>query len=251
MSYDHATSPADDTVLRDTERADLGVLSGPQAPRGRSRRPIAFAAVALALGIGMAYVISRQGWATTARQVHGVAEAVKTTTAAVRDNSADAATTAKAKTALALSKRLSGSELNVDTTNAVATLTGRVPTTEAREAAGQIVADTSGVRDVRNLLTVDPSMMRPEQVRERLARRVNDLEMQTALFEALQDCPELVGAKVRVRVADGAVTLDGTITSEAQKARAEEVVRTFPGVQSLTDRLSDARATAPPTGPRI
>jgi hyperosmotically inducible protein len=243
MPHDPFTSPVDDTFVRNGEDPER------QAPHGHSLRPIALAAVALALGTGIVYLISRQGWAVTARQVYGVAEAVKTTTAAVRDTSADAATTAKARAALALSKRLSGSEFNVDTTNAVATLTGRVPTLEAKEAAGQIVADTSGVRDVRNLLTVDPSMMRPEQVRERLARRVNDLEMQTALFEALQDCPELGGAKVRVRVADGAVTLDGTVTSEAQKTRAEEVVRTFPGVERLSDRLSVG--TAPPTGPSV
>jgi osmotically-inducible protein OsmY len=192
--------------------------------------------VALALGVGLMYLISRQGWAVTARQVHGVAEAVKATSVAVRDTSADAATTAKAKAALALSKRISGSEVNVDTTNAVATLTGRVPTPEAREVAGQIVADTSSVQDVRNLLVVDPSM-RPEQERERLVRRVNDLETQTALSEALQDRPELNGAKVRVRVADGGVTLDGTVASEAQKALAEQLARTFPGVQRLNNRL--------------
>jgi hyperosmotically inducible protein len=243
MPDDRLTSPVDDTFVRNGDESERRAL------HSHSRRPIALAAVMLVLGTGVVYLISREGWAGTARRVYGVAEAVKTTTAAVRDTSADAATTAKARAALALSKRLSGSEFNVDTTDAVATLTGRVPTPEAREAAGQIVADTSGVRDVRNLLTVDPSMMRPEEVRERLARRVNDLEIQTALFEALQDCPELGGARVKVRVADGAVTLDGTVTSEAQKSRAEEVVRAFPGVQRLSDRLSDVITAAPPTDP--
>jgi osmotically-inducible protein OsmY len=158
------------------------------------------------------------------------------TTAAVRDTSADAATTAKAKAALALSKRVSALEVNVDTTNAIVTLSGRVPTPEAKELAGQIVADTSGVRDVRNLLTVDVNM-RPEQERERLARRVTDLETQTALSEALQESRELDGAKVKVRVVDGAVTLEGTVASGAQKAQAEELVPTFQSVQRLSNRL--------------
>ena len=84
------------------------------------------------------------------------------------------------------------------------------------------------------MLTIDPSV-RPE--RERLARRVNDLETQTALSEALQFSPELDGAKVKVRVADGAVTLDGTVASQLQKAHAEALARAFPGVQLVTNRL--------------
>lgn len=206
----------------------------PQARRHLSRPRLALGLVSLALVVGLGYLVLRQGWSVAASDVYGIAEAVKDTTAAVRDSSADAATTAKAKTALALSKRVSAFDVNVDTVNATVTLTGRVPSPESKDVAGLIVADTSGVREVRNLLTIDPSV-RPE--RERLARRVNDLETQMALSQALQDSPELDGAKVRVRVADGAVTLDGTVASEPQKLHAEAVARAFPGVQLVTNRL--------------
>jgi osmotically-inducible protein OsmY len=221
------------------------IVGDPVAPeettlRGRRsrivRRNAALGVMVLALVVVLGYLISRQGWTITASQAHGVAEAVKDTTAAVRGTSTDAATTAKAKAALALSKRVSALDVNVDTTNGVTTLTGKVPTLEGKELAGQIVADTSGVREMRNLLTVDPTM-RPEQERERLARRVNDLETQIALSEALQDTPELVGARLKVRVVDGVASLDGGVTSEAQKVRAEELARTFPGVQRLSSNL--------------
>lgn len=206
--------------------------------RGRlSGRHVALGAVALAVAAGLLYLVSSQGWAVTASEVYGLAETVKDTTVAVRDTSTDAATTAKAKAALALSKRVSALDVNVDTTNATVTLTGKVPTLEAKELAGQIVVDTSGVRELRNLLTVDPGM-RPGQERERLARRVHDLEMQTALSEALRDSPELDGAKITVRVTNGTVTWAGTVTSEAQKVRAQELARTFPGVQRLKGELS-------------
>jgi len=203
--------------------------------RHRSRNAI-LALFALGLMIGFGLVISRQGWATTASQVHGVAEVVRDTGIAVKETSSDAATTAKAKTALALSKRVSALDVNVDTTNAVATLTGKVPTPDAKDIAGTIVADTSGVRDVRNLLTVDPNM-RPKEESARLARRVADLETQTALSEALNDSADLDGARVRVRVVDGVATLDGVVRSEAQKDRAGELARTFPGVERLSNRL--------------
>jgi hyperosmotically inducible periplasmic protein len=194
------------------------------------------AAATLALAIAVGYIISKQGWTQTANQVYAVAEAVKDTTVAVRDTSADAAITGKAKTALALSKRVSSYEINVDTTNAVVTLTGRVQTADARDLAGQIVADTTGVKSVRNLLRVDPSL-RPEEERERLSGRVNDLERQIALSNAFQDAPEFDGAKVKVRVIDGTVILDGTVTSDSQRARAEDLARSFPGVHQLVNKL--------------
>lgn len=214
-----------------------GTTSVPKA-RGRlSGQHVALGAVALTVVAGLLYLIASQGWTVTANEVYGLAETVKDTTVAVRDTSTDAATTAKAKAALALSKRVSAIDVNVDTTNAMVTLTGKVPTLETKELAGQIVVDTAGVRELRNLLTVDPNM-RPEQERERLARRVRDLEMQTALSEALRDSPELDGAKVTVRVADGAVALTGTFTSDAQELRARELARAFPGVQRLKGELN-------------
>jgi osmotically-inducible protein OsmY len=205
-------------------------------PRRARGRRIVPGAVLILLVAGAGYLIAHQGWAATASQVHGVAEAVRDTGAAVKETSADAATTAKARTALALSKRTSAFDVDVDTTNAVVTLTGKVPALEAKEIAGQIVADTSGVRDVRNLLAVDPSL-RPEEERQRLTRRVADLETQTGLSEALGDSPDLDGAKVKVRVVDGAATLDGVVQSDTQRERAGEIARIFPGVQQVINRL--------------
>jgi osmotically-inducible protein OsmY len=63
----------------------------------------------------------------------------------------------KVKTALALSKRVPALDVSVETDHSVTTLTGRVPSLETRDIAGEIAADTAGVREVRNLLTVEPS----------------------------------------------------------------------------------------------
>jgi len=104
---------------------------------------------------GLGSVVYRQGWSTTSAQVHDVAAAVKETTDAVRETSANVTTTAKVKTALALSKRASAFDIKVDTENGVATLTGNVPSLQVKELAGEIAWDTSGVREVRNLLAVD------------------------------------------------------------------------------------------------
>jgi osmotically-inducible protein OsmY len=123
----------------------------------RYAAPLAVGVVLLLTIAGLGYLVYRQGWSTTSAQVHGVAAAVRETTDAVRETSADAAVTAKVKAALALSKRVSAFDVRVESRNAVVILTGNVPSQEAMEFAGEIAGDTSGVREVRNLLTVDPA----------------------------------------------------------------------------------------------
>ena len=197
---------------------------------------VALGALMLALIAGLGYLTFRQGWFATAGQVWGVAAAVRETTEGVRNTSADAATTGKVKAALALSKNVSALDIRVDTYNGVTTLTGKVPSPENRELAGQIAVDTSGVRDVRNLLNVDPAI-RPDQGRQYLTQRVEELERQTAIAEALQATPEMEGAKVKVRVVGDLVALEGTVVSDAQRYCAERVARSFTGVRGIDNHL--------------
>ena len=204
--------------------------------RQRHIAPLVAGVLLLLVIVGFGYLVYRQGWSTTSAQVRGVAVAVRETTNAVRETSADMAVTAKVKAALALSKRVPALEINVDTQNAVATLTGKVPSLQVRDLAGEIAGDTSGVREVRNLLTVDPAA-RPDRDGERLARRVEELEQQTAIAEALQEHPEMEGSKIKVRVAAGVVLLDGTVVSSEQKWRAEQIASSLSGARVVRNNL--------------
>ena len=204
--------------------------------RHRQFAPLVAGALLLLVIVGFGYLVYRQGWSTTSAQVRGVAVAVRETTNAVRETSADVTVTAKVKAALALSKRVPALEINVDTQNAVATLTGKVPSVQVRDLAGEIAGDTSGVREVRNLLTVDPAAW-PDRESERLALRVEELEQQTAIAEALQEHPEMEGSKIRVRVAAGVVLLDGTVVSSEQKWRAEQIASSLAGARVVRNNL--------------
>jgi osmotically-inducible protein OsmY len=204
--------------------------------RHRHIAPVVAGALLLLVIVGFSYLVYRQGWSTTSAQVRGVAVAVRETTNAVRETSADVAVTAKVKAALALSKRVPALEINVDTQNAVATLTGKVPSLQVRDLAGEIAGDTSGVREVRNLLTVDPAA-RPDRERERLALRVEELEQQTAIAEALHEHPEMEGSQIKVRVAAGVVLLDGTVVSSEQKWRAEQIASSLAGARVVRNNL--------------
>jgi uncharacterized protein YjeT (DUF2065 family) len=107
---------------------------------------LALAACLVLVLAGLGYLISRQGWSATAAQAHEVAAAVRRTTTVVRETSTDAATTAKVKTALALSKRASAFDVSVDTKEAITSLTGTVPSFADREHIGQIAAHLGGSR---------------------------------------------------------------------------------------------------------
>ncbi len=66
----------------------------------------------------------------------------------------DAAITAKVKTAIMAEPGLKATEINVDTKDAVVTLTGTVPSAPLKDRAKEIATSVSGVRSVQdNLVT--------------------------------------------------------------------------------------------------
>jgi hyperosmotically inducible periplasmic protein len=70
----------------------------------------------------------------------------------VSDSAADLAITAKVKTALAADGELSALGINVDTSNAVVSLKGPAPNTQAAERASVLAKAVDGVTDVNNML---------------------------------------------------------------------------------------------------
>ena len=129
------------------------------APSAARRAAGAMAVLVLVMVTGLGYLLWHPSASSATEQAQRVADAMKTTTVAIRDTSADTATTVKVKAALALSKRVTASDVSVETRHAVTTLTGIVPSPDAREVAGQIAADTAGVREVRNFLTIEPPLV--------------------------------------------------------------------------------------------
>ena len=68
----------------------------------------------------------------------------------------DSTITTKVKSELLADKRVSGLAISVDTFEGEVTLTGAVDTLEQKEAATEIAKNVAGVRDVKNLLKVQP-----------------------------------------------------------------------------------------------
>lgn len=77
-------------------------------------------------------------------------EEKKTATVAIHD----AAITVQVKTALAVKRGVSATEINVDTDQGVVTLRGQVETQAERHLAAMVAHNVDGVKDVVNDITV-------------------------------------------------------------------------------------------------
>jgi hyperosmotically inducible protein len=72
-----------------------------------------------------------------------------------KDALSDGSLTAKIKAKMALDDTVKASDLNIDTSNGIVTVTGKVRTKAERDRALQLARETNGVRQVIDRLTVE------------------------------------------------------------------------------------------------
>ena len=151
----------------------------------------------------------------------------------------DATITGMIKTRLAADGRVKASEINVDTTNGVVTLTGNVDGQEARDAAIKLARDTSGVSEVKDMISVRSgaaSGEAPDPGRT-LGERVDDAGITVRVKARLLDDPLVKGLKIDVDTRDTVVFLTGSVGSEAERKQAIEIARTTEGVTNVQANL--------------
>jgi hyperosmotically inducible protein len=163
----------------------------------------------------------------------------------VKESTQDATTTSRVRTALLLSKNVSPFDIKVDTSQAVVTLDGQVPSEQIKTVAGAITLDTSGVKEVRNNLSINPSTARNPET-EGLSARVADLEIKTLVGEGLSQNADLAEKHISTDVKNRMVILSGAVDTGAQKNQAEHIAWQVTGVQGVTDNLSAANAQTNP-----
>src|SRR5882724_4322938 len=201
-------------------------------------RKLIAAVIVLIIVAGAGYYIYTHGWKKP--------ESFR----ALFSSSGDPDTSRKVKTALGLSKRLARFDINVTTSDGVATLTGQVPSEDIKSLAGEIARDTAGVKDVKNEISVDPAAQPSTE-----SVHVEDLEIRVAILEALAHSRELGGKSIDVKVENRSVTLSGSVETPTQRNGAEQIARAVDGVAGVTNNLVVANpqaaseppaATAPP-----
>lgn len=163
----------------------------------------------------------------------------------LRETSEDALTTAKVKTALAVSRTVSASDIDVDARRGTVTLNGAVPSADVEAAALAIARDTSGVVEVVDRLAIGAGPT-PCTDTEDLENRLADAELKALVYEALLRAEPSKAEGIDVLVQDRVVTLAGTTTDELAAKRTAEIAGSVQGVKSVRSDLNVTRPAAVP-----
>jgi len=149
--------------------------------------------------------------------------------------STDAVITGTIKTKLAADQQVSASDINVDTTNGVVTLTGHVDSEEARNRALQLAKETSGVREVKNMISarVGPATGDAPNPDVTLGERIDDAGITMRVKARFMEDPVVKAYRIDVDTKEGVVFLTGSIAGEAERNQAIELARTTKGVKDV------------------
>ena len=148
----------------------------------------------------------------------------------------DPGITTAVKTKLAADDTVKAYKIDVDTKDGKVTLTGTVDTAEAKTRAVDVARATKGVIDVDDQLAVTPAAP-PPVATSGVTEPLTDAAITAGVKAALLADPLVSGLKVNVDTDKAVVTLKGTVTSDDEKARAEEVAKNTNGVSSVVNNL--------------
>ena len=139
--------------------------------------------------------------------------------------------TAKTKIALAADGRVKGRQIEVETTQGVVMLRGKVDSDAAKHAAGDITKMLDGVKTVKNDLEVVAPSKR-EAVEEK------DEAVTARVKEHLAKDAYLKKAEIEVQTNAGVVSLTGEVKDIMTSANASWTAWFVPGVKSVKNDLA-------------
>jgi len=150
----------------------------------------------------------------------------------------DPGITTAVKTKLAADSTVKAYLINVDTKDGVVTLAGNVDTDAAKGRAVELARATTGVRDVRDELTVTPPAAATSGVGEPgVSAVVDDASITAAVKTKFIADPAISGLSIDVDTKDNVVTLSGGVRSDAERKQAVEIAEKTNGVKSVVDHL--------------
>jgi hyperosmotically inducible periplasmic protein len=137
---------------------------------------------------------------------------------------------------------LEDSDIDVDTNGGVVTLSGTVANEAGRARAIAIVKATDGVKSVTDKLRVAPegTAGAAAGAAKATGRKVTDGWITSKIYAQFLTESALDDSDIDVDVTKGAVTLTGTVRSEAGRQRAVAVAKATDGVKTVKDSLKVA-----------
>jgi hyperosmotically inducible protein len=159
----------------------------------------------------------------------------------------DPGITTAVKSKFAADDTVKAYQINVDTDNAVVTLTGTVESPAAKERAVMIARQTNGVRDVVDRITVgnaanirdrvDQAAATTGQAADRAGNAITDAAITAGVKSKFLADTSVSGLKIDVDTKNGVVTLNGTAATRAEADRAVSLARDTSGVTRVVNNL--------------
>jgi hyperosmotically inducible protein len=148
-----------------------------------------------------------------------------------RRSAGDATINTAVKNKLAADPTTSAAKIDVDTSNGVVTLSGKVPTAAEKSEAERIARNTQGVRQVVNNISAEGG--------EGAGGGTFDDAAILTSIKSKYVTNGIIGTNVDVK--NGEVTITGEVDNLQEKARAEEIARQTSGVKSVKNMLTIKR----------
>ncbi|WP_411360193.1 BON domain-containing protein [Pseudidiomarina sp. YC-516-91] len=152
----------------------------------------------------------------------------------------DAEINAAIKSKLIWSKHADGMDLTVATTSGEVVLTGNVASQKMKQLTEKLARDTQGVRSVENQLVVSETAINGEKYGSPASKPkaeegtvMADSWITTKVKSSLLYSRNVSGFDIGVNTEKGIVTLDGRVSSGAEKALAIELAEHVRGVKKV------------------
>ncbi|WP_372873994.1 BON domain-containing protein [Pseudomonas sp.] len=148
----------------------------------------------------------------------------------------DATLVATVKSKLLWNSNTEGLDIKVTSDKGVVTLTGSAQSAAAKELAGRLTANTDGVRQVHNQLSVsaaDTTAAKAQHAATDAKAVISDSWITSKVKSSLLYSRNTSGLNISVETKAGQVTLGGSVLSQAEKQLAIETARNIRGVRSV------------------
>lgn len=149
----------------------------------------------------------------------------------------DRAVTAAVRARMLGTGEFKGLKIGISTINNKVTLYGVVPTEAHVESMLDIAADTKGVEEVINQLTVRRKEDAYDSVRG-TGQQISDEWLESRVATAIMLNRHLKVRELDIEVDDGICMLSGTVASEEKRQLAEEVARNVQGISEVRNTIT-------------
>jgi osmotically-inducible protein OsmY len=166
------------------------------------------------------------------------AAAVALAVTTVACSQSDAGITTAVKTKLAADDTVKASEINVDTSQKIVTLSGTVDNEAAKTRAVEIARATKGVTSVSDRLKVRDLTADVAPMPDAQRASFSDAAITATVKSKLLADTAVSGLKLDVDTRDGVVTLTGNVKSAAERNQALRLTRETDGVKSVDDKMT-------------